>query len=287
MVCFIHLSPTPPNRGKLCVTLLLSNTEKSISYCTGRPAANFIRELNESIFSMCSMTQCRKGKQEQPWRYVGSFSNARKGTGWCSGTDVLVSAGQWCCLIAPCDSILQGIILLLKSFTSLGILNKNFHRKKIQGWKMKFGNDKVKAFLRSSPWLHDHYVCWTGSKAELDTPSELWWSLVWFTTKVGWYALYETCGCTANNEHKNKNWTAASFAKHVHLVHWARLGSCREKKKKASDRISYIYIHCMQIHQYRMLYKAGICPGLQTDIRIKDILENIAFLATCVGSKEL
>lgn len=26
-----------------------------------------------------------------------------------------------------------------------------------------------------------------------------------------------------------------------------------------------------------MLYKAGICPGLQTDIRIKDILENIAF----------
>lgn len=36
-----------------------------------------------------------------------------------------------------------------------------------------------------------------------------------------------------------------------------------------------------------MLYKAGICPGLQTDIRIKDILENIAFLATCVGSKEL
>lgn len=49
----------------------------------------------------------------------------------------------------------------------------------------------------------------------------------------------------------------------------------------------YIYTHCMWIHQYWMLYKAGICPGLQTDIRRKDILENIAFLATCAGSKEL
>lgn len=44
-----------------------------------------------------------------------------------------------------------------------------------------------------------------------------------------------------------------------------------------SDCISYIYTHCLRIHQYRMLYKAGVCPGLQTDIRIKDILENIAF----------
>lgn len=43
----------------------------------------------------------------------------------------------------------------------------------------------------------------------------------------------------------------------------------------------------MLIHQYRMLYKAGMCPALQTDIRIKDISENIAFLATCAGSKEL
>lgn len=64
---------------------------------------------------------------------------------------------------------------------------------------------------------------------------------------------------------------------------WVSVG----RKKPPSDGISYIYTHCMWIHQYWMLYKAGICPGFQTDIRRKDILENIAFLATCAGSKEL
>ena len=150
----LYISPQFPQTGGSTgdnrLILLLSNTEKSISYCTGRSVANFIRRINKSIFGMCSMTQCRREKQEQPWRYVGSFSNVGKGTGWRSGTDVLVSAGQWCCFIAQCDAILQEIILL-KSFTSPGILNNNFHGKKIRGWKMKFGNDKVKAFLRSSP----------------------------------------------------------------------------------------------------------------------------------------
>lgn len=151
---------------------------------------------------------------------------------------------------------------------------------------MKFGNDKVKAFSCSLyTWSHVYVKQGAGWGWMLQV-SELWWSLVWFTPKVGWHALHETCGCTANNEHKNKTWTAASFAKHVHLVHWVSLGSCVEKKKK-SDGISYIYTHCMWTHQYRMLYRAGICPGLQTDIRRKDILENIAFLATCAGSKEL
>lgn len=145
---------------------------------------------------------------------------------------------------------------------------------------------KLKPSYAPVPEYMITYLCQTGSREELDAPSELWWSLVWFTPKVGWYALHETCGCTENNEHKNKTWTAASFAKHVHLVHWASLGACVEKKPP-SDGISYIYTHCMCIHQFRMLYKAGKCPGLQTDIRRKDILENIAFLATCAGSKEL
>lgn len=159
MLYIIHLPLAPQKGGSTGdnrLILLLSNTEKSISYCTGRSAANFIRRINESVFGMCSMTQCRREKQEQPWRYVGSFSNVRKGTGWHAGTDV--SAGHRCCLIAQRDATLQGITLLLKSFTSLGILNKNFHGKKIWGWKMKFGNGKAKAFLWSSPWLRDH-IC--------------------------------------------------------------------------------------------------------------------------------
>lgn len=93
-------------------------------------------------------------------------------------------------------------------------------------------------------WSH-MYVEQGARRSWILQASELWWSLVWFTTKVGWYALYETCGHAANNEHKNKNWTAASFAKHVHLVHWASLGSCRGKKKKKRLIVLAIYIYTL------------------------------------------
>jgi len=80
----VMLYPSPPNSPQpeeAQVIILLSNTEKSISCCTGRSAASFIRELKESVFAMCSVTQGRREKQEQPWRYVGSFRNTREGTG--------------------------------------------------------------------------------------------------------------------------------------------------------------------------------------------------------------
>lgn len=233
------------------------------------------------------MTQCRREKQEQPWRYVGSFSNARQGTGWCLGTDVLASAGQWCCLIAQCDAILQGIISLLKSFTSLGILNKNFHRKKIWGWKMKFGNDKVKAFLWSSPWLRDH-ICMSNRE----------WGGVGYSKWVSYGGALSDPLQRLDGMHSMRHvatqQTMSIKIKIEQLPHllstsilyieqaWVPVGG---KKKRLI--VLAIYIGCMRIYQYRMLSKAGICPGLQTDIRIKDILENIAFLATCVGSKEL
>lgn len=150
------------------VSLLSSSTEKSISHCLGRSAANLIRGVNESMLGLCSKAQCKRERWEQLWRYVG---NARKGAGWHLGTGVLVSAGQRRCLLAQCGEILQGIILLLKSFTSLGIVNKNFNGKKIWGWKMKFWNDKVKLSYDPVPAYVITSVCRTGSKAELDTPS--------------------------------------------------------------------------------------------------------------------
>lgn len=220
--------PNSPREGNAQVIILLSNTEKSISSCTGRSAVYFTRKADEIISVMCSVTQCRRANQEQPWKFQCSFKKARKGTSWCSGTDVLLSAGHWCCCTVWCN--FQGIVLILQSFTSLEILTKNSHNKENLRLNNKVWKWQLKPSYAPVPEYTITHVCQTGSRAELDTPSELWWSLVWFTPKAGWYALHETCGCTANNEHKNKTWTAASFAKHVHLVHWASLGSCLEEK---------------------------------------------------------
>ena len=172
----VMLYPSPPNSPQpeeAQVIILLSNTEKSISCCTGRSAASFIRELKESVFAMCSVTQGRREKQEQPWRYVGSFRNTREGTGWRSGADLPLSAGHWCCLIAQRNVILPGIILLLKSFTSLGILNKK-HSTERKSKAGKWSLEMTKLKLSYDPVPDDviAYVCRAGSKEELDPPSQ-------------------------------------------------------------------------------------------------------------------
>lgn len=230
MVMLYTSPPNSPREGNAqVIILLLSNTKKWIFSCTGRSSANFIRQVDEIISGTCSMTQCRRTNQEQPWKSLRSFRKARKGISWCSGTDILLSAWHWCCGTVWCN--FQGIILTLQSFTSLGILSKNIHRKKSNAKKRSLEMTNLKLSYAPVPAYMITRVCQTGSRVELDAPSELWWSPNWFTPKVGWHAVHETCGCAANNEHKNKTWTAASFAKHVHLVHWARLGSCVEKKK--------------------------------------------------------
>lgn len=202
------------------------------------------------------MTQCRREKQEQPWRRAGSFSKARKGTGWCSGTALPVSAGQWCCLIAQCDAVVQGVILLLESFTSLGILNKNFHGKKVWGWKMEFGNDKVKAFLRSCPWLRDH-ICMLNREQ----------GGAGYSKRVSYDGASSDSLQRLDGMHSMRHvatqQTMSIKIKIEQLPHllstsilyieqaWVPAGG---KKKKASDHISYIYTHCMRMYQYRMLY---------------------------------
>lgn len=56
----LSISPRLPRTGGSAgdnrLIVLLPNTEKSISYCTGGSAASFISSLNESVFGMCSMT---------------------------------------------------------------------------------------------------------------------------------------------------------------------------------------------------------------------------------------
>lgn len=123
---------------------------------------------------MCSMTQRRREKQEQPWRYVGSSSNARKGTGWRSGTDV--SAGQRCCLIAQHDATLQGITLLLKSCSQKVFSTKTSTERKSGAGKWSLEMAKLKLSYDPVPDYVITYVCWTGSEAELDAPTE--WVMV-------------------------------------------------------------------------------------------------------------
>lgn len=142
MVMLYTSPPNSPREGNAQVTIFLSNTEKSISSCTGRSAVYFTRKVDEIISVMCSVTQCRRANQEQPSKFLRSFKKARKGTSWCSGTDVLLSAGHWCCCTVWCN--FQRIVLILQSFTSLKILTKNSHNKenlrlnnKVWKWQLK------------------------------------------------------------------------------------------------------------------------------------------------------
>lgn len=174
-----QLYTSPPNSPReedaQVIIWLLSNTEKLISSCTGRSAANFFRQVDEIISGMCSLMQCRRANQEQPWKCPCPFRKARKGPSWCSGTSALLSAGHWCCCTVWCN--IQGIILILQGFTSLRILKKNIHRKKKS--KTKNISSEMKNLKPSYAPVPEYMitdVCQTGSRVELDAPSE--WVLV-------------------------------------------------------------------------------------------------------------
>lgn len=112
--------------------------------------------------------------RSSPQNFSVLSKRQEKDQSWCSGTDVLLSAGHWCCCTVWCN--FQRIVLILQSFTSLKILTKNSHNKENLRLNNKVWKWQLKPSYAPVPEYTITHVCQTGSRAELDTPSE--WVMV-------------------------------------------------------------------------------------------------------------
>lgn len=142
------------------------------------------------------------------------------------------------------------------------------------------------------------YVCQAGNEEELDTPSRVSYGVALPDSLPRLDAMHSV-------RHVAAQQTMSIKIKPEQLPHLLSTSFFCTEQAWVLLRGEYVwktehlivlakYIPCIQIHRYRMLCKAGICPGLQTDMRIKDILENIAFFffwqhvlaqRNCKGSK--